>query len=336
MAAGDRESALSQATRNMAQGAAADAAAKAAAKKLGTPLAGVDDALANPTSAKAWGRAGARSAVAYFITPAGEAIVNFIGYRRTVLIVVTAVIVAIVLIISMFYVAISAVVSAPMQIASSIIEPVTSFFTGDDQAAQKEFSQLSTGANGQCVGVPSVSASASATSWSGARPSTIPTPSRPPSASGEDLVIRLDHGRVPAAAGPLLVPPVPKGTPALVAQVWFMWRMAGMGPNWETFIGRYRVAALHENQKGRGAALDQIQKLNREGVDIEKYRQPAAALTLAGIKVKRYESPGEDFVEELGVELLSGCLPNDPVASSRQSAPPPVVAAAPRTTTPPR
>ena len=119
-----------------------------------------------------------------------------------------------------------------------------------------------------------------------------------------------------------------RGTSALTAHVWFLYRLAGLG-DWGTFIAAYNAAGLSGSDESPDAPLRQVQMLNTAGVDIEPYRLTAAALSVAAQTTGRVTDPYPVFREVTSTELLGSCSDDPELVAARAPLPPPAVFAPP-------
>jgi hypothetical protein len=168
-----------------------------------------------------------------------------------------------------------------------------------------------------------------------------PTPSPVPGVDTEAAVASpTDDG--PAALAPMaiesdgslsradtssLIDLVPPKTSALIAHVWFLYRLAGMG-DWENFVAAYRTAGLRGDDESADAPLAQVQALNAGGADVGRYRLTAAALTAAGVSTGRLTDPHPGYRELVATELVTACLEDTGADERRMILPPPSTVAA--------
>lgn len=134
-----------------------------------------------------------------------------------------------------------------------------------------------------------------------------------------------------------LVNPVPPGTSALTAHVWFLYRLSGLG-DWDAFIAAYHDKGLRGDDESEDAPLAQVQALNISGAQMERYRLTAASLALSGLYTGRFADPYPEYRELLSTELLSTCFADSEVADQRMTLPPAAVTSsvpAPEEVTPP-
>lgn len=106
----------------------------------------------------------------------------------------------------------------------------------------------------------------------------------------------------------MLVDAVPVRTSALTAQVWFLYRLAGIGGDWPGFIAAYHEAGLRGDDESDDAAMSQVRRLNRTGVAVDGYRLTAAALAEAGLLTGRFTDPNPGYRQQLMAELMDRCL----------------------------
>ncbi|MEN4460974.1 hypothetical protein ABFV47_07360 [Mycolicibacterium fortuitum] len=138
-----------------------------------------------------------------------------------------------------------------------------------------------------------------------------------------------EDGSLERADAETLIDPIPPGTSTLVAHVWFLYRLAGLG-DWQTFVAAYHSADLHEDDESAVAPLQQVQALNTAGVDLGRYRLTAASLAAAGQYTGRLKDPYPGYRELVAIELAATCLGDDDVAESQMAMPPPSTATPPR------
>lgn len=135
-------------TQEVGKQKASVAVAKAAQSK-GVPVAGLDAALANPTSVKAWASTAARTAVAAGLTYVGlgafggkvEELIHRIGYKRIAicLAVLMSVQAVCALVFLMFSAAIATeVIAKPMGVVSSILRHIPGLSNEEDEEALKD------------------------------------------------------------------------------------------------------------------------------------------------------------------------------------------------------
>lgn len=130
-------------------------------------------------------------------------------------------------------------------------------------------------------------------------------------------------GSISRADAQLLIDPVPPKTSALIAQVWFLYRLAGVGNDWPAFIADYRAAGLRGDDEAADAPLAQVQTLNHAGVPVEGYRLTAASLAAAGLYTGRFSDSHPGYREAVMAELVTGCLQGDTgLEESREKLPP--------------
>ncbi|ART70595.1 MULTISPECIES: hypothetical protein [Mycobacteriaceae] len=137
-----------------------------------------------------------------------------------------------------------------------------------------------------------------------------------------------EDGSLERADAQTLIDPVPPGTSTLVAHVWFLYRLAGLG-DWDTFVAAYHAADLHEDDESADAPLQQVQALNTAGVDLSRYRLTAASLSAAGQYTGRLNDPYPEYRELVAIELAATCLGDEDVAASQMTMPPPSTATPP-------
>ena len=122
-----------------------------------------------------------------------------------------------------------------------------------------------------------------------------------------------------------LLEPLPMEANSLLAHVWFLYRLAGLG-DWDRFAADYAAAGLSEEEDSPDAPLRQVQELNAVGVEMEPYRLTAAALVGAGQQTGRFVDPYPRYRELVAVELLSSCHTGTDAEDSRMTLPPPRIA----------
>lgn len=269
----------------------------------------------------------ARGGVGFLISPAGERFLHRVGYRR-VIAVLTAAVAATALVVggSIATTLFAAPATVPVSIAATVLGQAAGVFgngaaggkPGDDRLTGQQLAALSGSDPVRCT-------AATATAPPSANVSVDGQPAPAPGAT--EKIRLLDGGGISRYDAATVVDPVPPGTGALRANVWFLYRLAGMG-DWDTFTKVYSDGALRDDDRSPDAVLSQVQKLNRRGVRIEEYRRVAAALSLAGLVTGRLTAPYADFRRVLDVELVSGCT-GDSAGAARASAPPPSVEQAP-------
>ena len=260
------------------------------------------------------------------MTPAGEKILRRIGYRRVAAVLAAASAVVIVPVGTAVTAGIvSAPATAPAAVAAAVLDQAAAVFGGGEgNAAADEMIAAAADGPVRCT-QPAIPAPGQPIPPPAAIPanSTAPVPATPVAPIPVDSSVGLS-----VTDAHLLVDPVPPGTGALTANVWFLFRMAGLG-DWQTFTAAYAAAGLRGDDNRADAVLAQAQALNAVGAPIEGYRLTAAALTQAGLMAGRLADPDPEFRQVLAVELVSGCVADEEAAAARVSLPPPSMAPAP-------
>ncbi len=270
--------------------------------------------------------------VAAVVTPAAEKLLHRIGYRRVLKLLGALLSLAAVTAAAVIALAVASTpVAAPVAIAAKLLPDVADLFgAGDNSGAEMSVQQFSAAGSDAAITcrtrvtpTSSLTAAAEQTgevlALNAAAPNSAPV-AKPISINHDGSINRLD-----ARA---LIDPVLPGTSALTANVWFLYRLAGLG-DWDTFVAAYKLAGLHDDDEGSNAPLMQVQALNASGVDMEQYRLTAAALTAAGQFTGRLKDPYPGYRELVAMELVSGCL-DDPAATTlRATLPPPSITTAP-------
>ncbi|SIM25418.1 Uncharacterised protein [Mycobacteroides abscessus subsp. abscessus] len=271
---------------------------------------------------------GGRTVVSAFMTPAGERVLHRIGYGRVFKLVGVVVAIMAITLAAFFAMAMAAITATgPVSIAGKLIPDAANLFgTGEDvsgeqlAAAGRDGSitchMRATVANSGTAPLDSAPTEAEQVADSQTAPKPSPSP-----AAVEPIPIKED-GSVTKDDARTLVDPVLPGTSALQANVWFMYRAAGLG-DWDTFTAAYRSAELRDDDQSPDAPLQQVQRLNSRGVDMEPYRLIAAALTSAGEVTGWLKDPYPGFRDLIVTELVSGCLDDDPASAERVKLPPP-------------
>lgn len=299
-------------------------------------------------AARSLAATGGRKAVAAFLTPAGEKVLHRIGYRRVLTAVVAMAATAALGLGMLIAAAMStAPATAPAAIAGNVLSDAVDLFGGGDGSKdQLSGEQLAAAGRSAAISCPVRSSAASTTTSTAVRPAT-PVTTSPASGSAAATTsagravnpVRVGaDGSISRSDARALIEPVLPGTSALTANVWFMYRMAGLG-DWDAFTAAYKAAKLSGEDKSAGAVLQQVQTLNPVGVAMEPYRFTAAALTSAGQVTGRLKDPYPEFRQVVAAELVSGCMDNADAAAQRVSLPPPstvtTTAPAPATRTAP-
>lgn len=275
---------------------------------------------------------GSRAAVSALMTPAGERVLHRIGYGR-VLKLAAAVVGVLAISLAVFFAVAMAAITAtgPVSIAGKLLPDTGDLFgTGGDASGE----QLSAaGRDGSISCHIRVKSTISPTAAAPASAPIVPTqmsdsqtavPSGSSALAIEPIPIE-DDGSISKDDAHTLVDPVLPGTSALQADVWFMYRAAGLG-DWDTFTSAYRSADLRDDDQSADAPLQQVQRLNTRGVDMEPYRLIAAALTSAGQVTGRLKDPYPGFRDVVVTELVSGCVDDDSASAERAILPPPATA----------
>lgn len=271
--------------------------------------------------------------VSAFVTPAGERVLRRFGYGRVFKIVGVLVAVLLATLAAFFAMAMAAITATgPVSIAGKLAPDAADLFgTGSDSSGSGlTGDQLaSAGRDGgiTCHIRATVSTSAAAVpmvmpiepavaadSPNEVTPSVSPDPVQPIPIKEDGSISNEDARR--------LIEPVLPGTSSLQADVWFLYRMGGLG-DWNTFTAAYRSTQLRDDDPSPNAPLQQVQLLNSRGVDMEPYRLVAAALTSAGQVTGRLKDPYPGFRDLIVTELVSGCLDDDPASVDRATLPPP-------------
>ncbi|CPW66997.1 Uncharacterised protein [Mycobacteroides abscessus subsp. bolletii] len=272
-----------------------------------------------------------------FMTPTGERVLHRIGYGRVFKVLGVLAVALLVTLAAFFAMTLAAITATgPVSIAGKLVPDAADVFGtggemegGDLAAVGREGDILCR--NGATPSSSTAGAFESAAIGPVADSSAATTTSTPPNAI-EPIPVNAD-GSISKADAQRLVDPVLPGTSALQADVWFMYRLAGLG-DWDTFTAAYRAAGLREDDESPDAPLQQVQLLNSRGVDMEPYRLTAAALTSAGEVTGRLEDPYSGFRDLIVTELVSGCFDDDQTSLERSALPPPVVTSSTATAPP--
>ncbi|WP_236739310.1 hypothetical protein [Mycobacteroides abscessus] len=270
---------------------------------------------------------GGRALVSTFITPTGERVLRRVGYGRLFKIAGTLAVTLLVLLAALFAMATAAITATgPVSISGKLVPDASDVFgAGEDMAAAGRDGDITchirTTAPSTTVTVPENAATDPFSESLAVTP-----PSAPPDAV-QAIAVKED-GSIDKADAQKLVEPVLPGTSALQADVWFMYRLAGLG-DWDMFTAAYRDAGLRDDDESEDAPLRQVQILNTRGIDMEPYRLVAAALTSVGEVTGRLKDPYPGFRDLIVTELVSGCLDGDPAVTDRATLPPPVMAPSP-------
>lgn len=282
------------------------------------------------TMARGLAARGGRTVVSVFMTPAGERVLHRFGYGRVFKLVGVVLAIMAITMAVLFAMAMAAITATgPVSIAGKLLPDAADLFgSGEDLSGEQ---LAAAGRDGSITCRVRATVSNSDTAAPDIAPieavqvpdsQTAPKPSTAPAAV-EPIPIKED-GSVSKDDARTLIDPVLPGTSALQANVWFMYRAAGLG-DWDTFTAAYRSAELRDDDQSPDAPLQQVQRLNSRGVDMEPYRLIAAALTSAGQVTGRLKDPYPGFRDLIVTELVSGCLDADPASSERVKLPPPVV-----------
>lgn len=273
------------------------------------------------TRAATWAGRAARRGLAVALTPAGERILRRIGYRRVAAI-LTAAAAAVALPLGMALTAavVTAPTAIPAAVAATVLDEVAKVF-GDDNDAVADL--VAAGADDQvlCTRGPDRPHAPS-------DESDAADPAAADTAEGPSPIPLSPGGSITESDAHLVVDPVPPGTSALTANVWFLYRLSGQG-DWETFTAAYTAAELNGDDTAEDAVLVQTQMLNSTAAEVEDYRLTAAALTLAGMLSGRLSEPHPDFRGVLAVELVSGCVADAEADAARVPLPLPPPSAMP-------
>lgn len=138
-------------------------------------------------------------------------------------------------------------------------------------------------------------------------PEAATTTPEPPQPQLAPILVNKD-GSISRSDAKALIDPVPPKTSALIAQVWFLYRLAGIGGDWSTFTTAYDAAGLRGDDEAEDAPLKQVQALNHAGVPVEGYRLTAAALAASGLYTGRFSDPHPGYRKMLVAELMTSCL----------------------------
>jgi hypothetical protein len=229
---------------------------------------------------------------------------------------------------------VTAPVAVPASVAATVLDEAAAVFGlgGESGHAAAELVAASADDPAQCTRTATLSS-----------PVSTPTPSPLPAdaaaagpttaapdalASATPPIPVASDGRIDTASAQLLVDPVLPGTSALTANVWFLYRLAGMG-DWATFTAAYTAAGLSGDDLSADAVQAQAQAINATGAPLENYRLTAASLTLAGVLTGRLVEPYPDFRGVLAVELVSGCVADTDADAARVALPAPSLAPPP-------
>jgi hypothetical protein len=122
-----------------------------------------------------------------------------------------------------------------------------------------------------------------------------------------DPILIGEGGSLSREDAQLVLDPLPEGSSALLAHVWFLYRLAGLG-DWTDFVEAYEEAGLRVDEESMDAPLRQVQTLNTSGADVGRYRLTAAALVSAGELTGRFSDPYPAYRELVINELSGSCL----------------------------
>lgn len=222
---------------------------------------------------------------------------------------------------------ITAPAAAPIIAAGTALGSAAEAFDGGDgEMTGEELAQAGADSGITCDAVPAPEnfppATAPIVAASPESGETVPTPESGPVAPEP---IRIDEGgSISRDDAESLLEPLTQGTSTLRAQVWFLYRLAGMG-DWAAFTTAYENAGLSPTDESSDAPLRQVQTLNANGVPVEPYRLTAAAMTEAGQKTGRFTHPYPEYENLLVVEVLSSCLSDSDAGESRMTLPAPSI-----------
>lgn len=259
-------------------------------------------------------------AVSAVLTPAVEQLLHRLGYRRVCLAVAAVATAGVVLMGVIVGLSVTvAPIAAPAAVADAILAEAAGVFGAEED--QPSDGAVTADEQPRCV-----PAAASTTTV------TPPTPSfdsaAPAEATGsEDARVQPipvgPDGAIDISDAHLVVDPVPPGSDALTANVWFLYRLGGLG-DWDEFIESYRLAGFGEaaDDTDPDVVLARVQALNHRGVDLAPYRLTAAALTMAGQVSGRLVDPYPQFREVVAIELQSGCFGDVESSELRATMPP--------------
>ena len=226
---------------------------------------------------------------------------------------------------------ITAPAAAPVIAAGTVLGSAAEAFSGGEgEMTGAELAQAGAESGVICDAVPPAEPVAAVPTPAAAPPleSGEPAPTPEPGPVAPEPIRIGEGGSISRDDVELLLEPLTPGTSTLRAQVWFLYRLAGMG-DWAAFTNAYDNAGLSPTDESPDAPLQQVQTLNANGVPVEPYRLTAAAMAEAGQKTGRFTDPYPGYEELLVVEVLSGCLSDTDAGESRMTLP------APSITTPP-
>lgn len=188
--------------------------------------------------------------------------------------------------------------AAPVAVVGTVLGSVTALFDADNSdGGEMSAAQLAAAGDGDAVSCQLV---------------TAPEDHLDEPPAGEDhgsglapIVIGGDGSLDRADAAALLEPLAP-GTSTLVAHVWFLYRLAGIG-DWDTFVEAYHAAELQPDDESADAPWRQVQTLNTVGARVDRYRLTAASLAAAGQYTGRFHDPYPAYRKLVGLELAATC-----------------------------
>ncbi len=234
---------------------------------------------------------------------------------------------------------VSAPVAAPVAVAGRVLGGASEVFGktfGGDGLTGAEIAEAGRGSGVECKlqDVPDQGTDVTATA-SPPTPSEAPNDADPadgripataenPVPKAPPIAVRTD-GSISRDDAKLLVDLVPVKTSALTAHVWFLYRLGGIGSDWNTFITAYRDAGLRGDDESTDAPLAQVQKLNHGDDPIDGYRLTAASLAASGLYTGRFSEPHPSYRELLTAELMSSCMDKTGLDDKRMALPPAAV-----------
>jgi len=232
-------------------------------------------------------------------------------YRRRVLVAAVLVFAATAaMVLSLFAVVfVSSPATVPVVIAGSVISEAAELFGGGGRNTMsgRELAEAAAGTEITCRPVPVESVAAGPLSED---PQLGPMPA----AAMEPIAVAAD-GSVDRADAAALIDPVLPGTSSLTAHVWFLYRLGGLG-DWDQFVAAYRANGFRDSDESPDAPLSQVQALNSAGVDMERYRLTAAALTAAGQYTGRLRDPYPGYRELVITELATRCFDDSKIENT--------------------
>jgi hypothetical protein len=258
------------------------------------------------------------------LSPGKELLVLVLRGRRVLILVATSLLtVAVATAALAGMVVVSVPAAVPVVIAGTVLSNTADLFGAGVESAAMSGTELADAGR------------ASQISCHPGSPSIDPplTPSPAPGADTDAVAapapMRIESdGSLSRADTSVLIDPAPPKTSALIAHVWFLYRLAGIG-DWESFIAAYQMAGLRGDDTSTDAPLAQVQALNTGDADVGRYRLTAAALTAAGVSTGRLTDPYPSYQELVGTELVTACLDDKGADERRMTLPPPSTAAAP-------